>query len=46
MTDAPDKSRKTDEVQDAATQKLLEGLGSQVAQARYGQVAPGFQSWC
>lgn len=42
MTDAPDKGRKTDEVQDAATQKLLEGLGSQVAQARYGQVAPGF----
>ncbi|MDP3507681.1 MAG: hypothetical protein Q8T09_06790 [Candidatus Melainabacteria bacterium] len=42
MTDAPDKGRKTDEVQDAATQKLLEGLGNQVAQARYGQVAPAF----
>lgn len=42
MTDAPDKSRKTDEVQDAATRKLLEGLGNQVAQARYGEVAPAF----
>ncbi|CAN5345079.1 hypothetical protein BH11CYA1_BH11CYA1_21680 [soil metagenome] len=41
MTDSPEKGRKTDEVQDAATQKLLEGLGRQVVQANYG-VKPGF----
>jgi hypothetical protein len=48
MTDAPDQGRTPDQgstkdaAQDAATQKLLEGLGAQVAQSRYNQVAPGF----
>jgi hypothetical protein len=44
MTDAPDPAPKGngDEAENAATRKLLEGLGAQVAQAKYNQVAPGF----
>ncbi len=44
MTDAPQKGKTEDKVQDEATQKLLTSLGDRVAQSPYNQVAPAFQN--